>query len=246
MKRNNICQSTKDAVCFLILIHLTTSAISFECPKNVSNNCSCQTVPEFSLSCSNNNQKISINIIIENDKIIEKEIWEVKHYLKFDCTNDSDEEMYKLLNFEFPNNFNETGIGLKVNSCPTSVTTLIWRSILGNSYDFQDVQIITNSLTTLPANILQNQTNLFKFDIIGHNLTSLPESILYNRTNIDHISIIETDMMTLPANIFRHQTNLVWLNLDNNKLRKLPDNIFSSQTNLFFLSLSGNFVITLM
>lgn len=241
MKRNIICQSIKDAVCILILlIHLTTSVNSFECPKNISNNCICQTVPDFSLSCSNNNEKISINKKSENGS----ELWPFNDLLEFNCTNDSDEEMYKLLNFEIPNNFNETGIGMKVNSCPSSVTTLIWRSILGNNYFLQNILIKTNSLTTLPANILQNQTNLVNLQIIATSLKSLPESILNNQTNIERLLIIETDIKLLPENVFMHQTNLKTLILEKNKLQTLPENIFSSQTKLFGLWLNGNFVIT--
>lgn len=240
MKRNPVYRSAKDAVCFLILIHLTTSVFSFECPKNIANNCSCQTVPEYSSSCSKNNEKISINSKSENEPE-----WNVKVFLEFNCTNDSNEEIYDLLNFEFPNNFNETGIGLKVNSCPTSVAPLIWRSILGYK-DFQNILIRTSNLATLPTNILQNQTNLLTLQIIGNNLTSLPESILNNQTDIQFLQINETDLTTLPESIFSQQKKLNSLNLGENKLTTLPETIFNSQTKLKGLWLNGNFVVILL
>lgn len=234
MKRNHIHGSAKVAVCFLVLVHLATSVIHFECPKTISKYCSCQTDPEFLISCSKNNETFSIN------NKLRPGFTNLEFRLEINCTNNSNEEIYKLLNFEIPNNFNESNIGLKIDACPTSVVTLIEHSVL-DKINFQKIEInANNNLVTLPMNILRDQTNLTSFTVTGCNLTSLPENVFMNKTKMIGLEIDGTSLTSLPENIFIEQINLLSISITRNKMETLPEKIFNSQINLGFLFLNGN------
>lgn len=219
MKRNHIHKSIKIAVCLLVLVHLATSVIHFKCPTTISKYCSCQTDPDFLISCSKNNEQISLNSKWHN-------LFKDRFVLEFNCTNNSNEEIYELLNFDVPSYNNDSDIWLLINECPMSVVSFMKHSIL-DKINFINIEINTNSVT-LPANILRDQTKLTHFSVTGRNLTSLPENIFINKTSMTSVDIAETSLTELPENIFSQQTNLISLFICGNKLTTLPEKIFNS------------------
>ena len=98
----------------------------------------------------------------------------------------------------------------------------------------------SNQLQTLPANIFNGLNNLRELHLSSNKLKTLPTGIFSDLNSLHTLSLDNNQLQALPTDIFDGLNNLEYLYLSYNQLQSLPVTIFSSLSNLEQLSLWGN------
>lgn len=261
MKRYSIIKKRLAAFDVLLLIQSAAFVSGLNCPKKISSKCSCEvrscessdecdkSVPQFVSKCIKNGEQISIEA---NEELLE-------NYLGIKCTNGSDQQLYKLLNFK-QNNSDFRVDHLIIDSCPASVVTIIETSL--NEHINQDsFKITTVGPTTLPKNIFKDATEMTRLHLernraetqitdtfscirrLGldwNNVMSLPVGIIDCHAKVAASTQSEGNGQTFRPNLFRDLTDLQTLRINRFELGTLPTYIFEFQTDLERLDLSRN------
>lgn len=251
----------------LILIQSAAYVSGINCPHKMTKKCSCEvrptcessdecdkSVPQFVSKCTKNGEQITIEAKEEH----------VENYLGIKCTNGSDRQLYKLLNFK-QNNPDFRVDHLKVDSCPASVITIIETS-LSEHINQESFKITTVGSTTLPKNIFKGATEMTSLHLERNrgetqitdtfscirqlgldwsNVMSLPVGIIDCHAKVAASIQGEGNGQTFRANLFRDLIDLQTLRINRFDLGTLPTYIFEFQTELERLDLSRNNLSTL-
>eukprot|EP00903_Cladosiphon_okamuranus_P015102 g13969.t1 len=112
--------------------------------------------------------------------------------------------------------------------------------IFHNLTALKELKLQDNVITTLEDSCFQDLTKLEDLRLNNNSLTSLPEGVFEDLTVLRELYLADNFLTTLPEGVFRNLAALGELSLRRNSLANLPENVFQSLTVLLELWMSDN------
>jgi Leucine-rich repeat (LRR) protein len=163
-----------------------------------------------------------------------------------------------------PKFYEDYSHGIHVNLEYKGITSLEGLDQIKNPEQVVSINLGSNLLTTIPADVFSRFPNLDIIDlrnnqltcihpkafsglpklrviVLGHNqIEQLTREIFSNLLNLQFLELSYNQLRYLPLGIFSKLSKLDQLDMDNNQLSQLTEGIFSDLTNLSQLTLSIN------
>ncbi len=135
-------------------------------------------------------------------------------------------------------------LGLNEKEIAEEITALKSGDFQGLT-NLQSLDLIDNSLETLPGDIFEGLAGLTSLLLTNNALETLPEDVFEPLGSLTTLNLENNALSALPEDVFDGLTSLVGLFLTLNELSALPEEVFGSLTGMEVLYLGGNDLTTL-
>ena len=134
-----------------------------------------------------------------------------------------------------------SGIGKDLEGDGTGTMTTLsydWYDSIPPTLEYLDLG--SNELSALPADVFDDFTNLKGLWLSVNDLSALPADVFDGLSKLEELELNFNQLESLPADVFAGLASLKRLNLDINQLESLPAGLFAGLSKLEYVNLGRN------